>query len=98
MADVRIFKPSKTATQSGQNNIKSWVMEFEPKSPKQIDPLMGWVGSADTHGQVQIKFGSKEEAVAFAKKSGLTSYIQEPTKVRVKIKNYADNFSFHRLF
>ena len=98
MADVRIFKPSKTATQSGQNNIKSWVMEFEPRTPKQTDPLMGWVGSADTREQVQLKFGSKEEAVAFAKKSGFTSHIQEPTKVRVKIKNYADNFSFQKLF
>jgi len=98
MVDVRIFKPSKTATQSGRNNAKSWVMEFEPNSPKQTDSLMGWIGSADTQGQVRVKFGSKEEALAFAKKKGLTFYVQEPRKVRVRAKNYADNFSFHRPF
>ena len=30
MTDVRIFKPSKTAMQSGRNNVKRWVLEFEP--------------------------------------------------------------------
>ena len=68
MTDVRIFKPSKTAMQSGRNNVKRWVLEFEPGGPKQTDHLMGWIGSGDTTAQVRLKFDSKEEAVAFAKK------------------------------
>ena len=96
MPDVRIFKPSKTATQSGRNNIKKWVIEFEPNSPKQTDNLMGWIGSKDTKGQIQLKFNSKEEALSFAKKNGLTAHVQEPRKRKIRLKNYADNFSFNR--
>jgi len=98
MTDVRIFMPSKTAMQSGHGNTKRWVLEFEPNQPKQTDPLMGWIGSGDMRGQVQLKFDSKEEAVAFAKKNGLTARVQNPKKRRPQPKNYADNFSFHRPF
>ena len=98
MTDVRIFKPSKTAMQSGLGNAKRWILEFEPGSPKQTDPLMGWLGSADTRGQVRLKFDSKEEAVAFAKKNGLTARVREPKNRWIKPKNYADTFSFHRPF
>jgi hypothetical protein len=98
MTDVRIYKPSKTAMQSGLGNVKSWVLEFEPDSPKLTDPLMGWIGSADMRGQVSLKFDSKEEAVAFAKKNALTARVQDPKKRRIKPKNYADNFSYHRPF
>ena len=98
MTDVRIFKPSKTATQSGRNNTKSWVLEFEPNSPKRTDDLMGWVGSKDTNGQVKIKFSSKEEAIAFANENGLTPNVQVSKNRKIKLKNYADNFSFKRSF
>jgi hypothetical protein len=27
---ARIYKPSKTAMQSGQANTKAWVLDFEP--------------------------------------------------------------------
>jgi hypothetical protein len=96
MFDVKIFKPSKTVTQSGRNNIDNWIIEFEPNSPKQTDPLMGWVGSKDTKGQIRLKFSSRDEALSFAKKNGLTAYVQEPKKRKIKPKNYADNFSFYR--
>jgi hypothetical protein len=98
MTDVRIFKPSKTAMQSGRNNVKRWVLEFEPGGPKQTDHLMGWIGSGDTTAQVRLKFDSKEEAVAFAKKNGLSARVQDPKKRRIRPKNYSDNFSFHRTF
>ena len=98
MTDVRIYKPSKTAMQSGRRNVLSWVLEFEPGEAKQTDPLMGWIGSGDTRAQVQLKFDSKEEAVAFAKKNGLSARVQNPKKRRIKPKNYSDNFSFQRSF
>ena len=98
MAEARIYQPTKTAMQSGRSNVRRWVLEFEPGGPKQTDPLMGWIGSGDTRDQVRLKFDSKEEAVAFAKKNGLTARIQEPKKRRIKPKNYADNFSYHRPF
>ena len=60
---VRIFKPAKTAMQSGQRNTKEWVLEPEP-APKEIDPLMGWTSSRDTMQQVQLHFATLEEAKA----------------------------------
>ncbi len=84
--------------QSGRRNVKSWVLEFEPEQAKATDPLMGWVGSGDTRQQVRLRFDSKEEAVAFAKKNGLSARVQERRYRRIKPKNYAENFGFRRSF
>ena len=67
---VRIYRPAKTAMQSGQAGTLRWVMEFPPDAPRVADPLMGWTGSTDTQAQVQLTFETKEEAVAFAEKHG----------------------------
>ena len=63
MVKVRIFQPAKTAMQSGRRNTKRWVIEFEPNSQKKIDPLMGWVSSEDTRGQVRVYFDTKDDAI-----------------------------------
>ena len=96
MPDVRIFQPAKTAMQSGRQNVKKWVLEFEPGAAKETDTLMGWSGSRDTRGQVRMRFDNKEDAIAFAKKNNLSYSVTEPKKRRIKPKNYADNFSFTR--
>ena len=43
---ARIYKPSKTAMQSGFANTKAWVLDFEPEQPREVEPLMGWTSSA----------------------------------------------------
>lgn len=95
--EVRIYKPTKTAMQSGRGNIKSWIMEFEPIDANTPDSLMGWSGSADTSRQVKIPFDSKDDAVAYAKKHGYAYTIQEEKIRRIKPKAYADNFSTNRI-
>ncbi len=92
MTEARIYRPAKTAMQSGQANTRKWVLEFEPAAAKIIDHLMGWTGSADTREQVHMTFDSKDEAVAFAKKNGLAFRVEEPKTRRIRPKNYADNF------
>ncbi|MCH8834875.1 MAG: ETC complex I subunit [Proteobacteria bacterium] len=92
MTEARIYRPAKTAMQSGQANTRKWVLEFEPAAAKTIDPLMGWTGSADTREQVHMKFDSRDEAVAFARKNGFTFRVEEPKTPRIRPKNYADNF------
>lgn len=92
MIKVRIFQPSKTAMQSGRANTRQWVLEFEPAEPKSIDPLMGWVSSGDTLGQVKLRFDSKDEAIAFAEKNGYVYLIEEPHVRRIRPKSYAENF------
>ena len=98
MVEVRIYQPAKTAMQSGRGNVRNWVLEFEPAARKKTDSLMGWVGSADTQGQVKMRFTSKEEAIDFAERKGLRYSVAEPKKRRVQPKNYSDNFAFNRPF
>ena len=94
---VHIYRPAKTAMQSGLGNTKAWVLEFDPTVPEAIDPLMGWTGSADTKGQVRMRFASKDEAVAFADKHGLEYRVSEPREARLRPKSYADNFRHDRV-
>ena len=93
---VRIFKPAKTAMQSGRSKTKEWVLEYRPESRRIPEPLMGLVSAGDTTNQVRIPFESKDEAVAFAKKHGFTYMVQEPHERQVHPKAYADNFAYTR--
>ena len=54
--------------QSGMAGTQEWVLDFEPAEPRRADPLMGWIGSADTQTQVRLRFDTREEAVAFAER------------------------------
>ena len=98
MTEVRIYKPAKTAMQSGRGNTRDWVLEYEPGSAKETDPLMGWAGSADTRSQVRLRFASKEEAVAFAKKNGMDFRVQEQKPRPIRPKSYSENFANKRPF
>jgi hypothetical protein len=94
---ARIYRPSRTATQSGPAKTKHWVLEFEPAEPRQIDPLMGWTSSGDMTSQVRLQFATKEEAVAYADKNGLSYKIEEAKRAPPRIQSYADNFKPTRL-
>ncbi|MCI0598446.1 MAG: ETC complex I subunit [Beijerinckiaceae bacterium] len=94
---ARIYRPSRTATQSGIAKAKHWVLEFEPALPRQIDPLMGWTSSGDMESQVRLNFATKEEAVAYADKNGLSYHVEESKPESRKILSYADNFKSSRI-
>ena len=94
---ARIFKPAKTAMQSGRAKTKRWVLEFERGQAQPIDPLMGWTGSRDTSTQVRLSFETKDEAIAYAEKQGLQYRVFEPEPEQRKIKAYADNFKYGRI-
>ncbi len=95
--DVRIFRPARTAMQSGNANTRNWVLEFEPSSPKTTDPLMGWIGSDDTSGQVHMRFSTRAAAVAFAKKYGFGYRVFEPKEQPRRPKSYASNFRYRKV-
>ena len=97
MTLARIYRPSKTAMQSGRARTKEWVLEFEPGAPRIADPLMGWISAADTQTQVKLFFDSEEEAKAFAEKHGLSFSLETPHERTLKPKSYADNFRPDRL-
>jgi len=93
---VRIFKPAKTAMQSGEARTKEWVLEFEPQSAPSVDPLMGWTSSSDMKSQVRLEFDTKDEAIAYATREGLAYTLSEPKPRKPIRKSYADNFRFGR--
>ncbi len=66
---ARIYKPAKTAMQSGNAKTKEWVLDFEPEQPREIEPLMGWTSSGDMRPQVQLRFDSAEEAIAYCERT-----------------------------
>ena len=61
------------------------------------DPLMGWIGSADTQAQVRLNFQTREEAVAFAERNGITYDLELAQPRHVRPKAYADNFRYGRI-
>ena len=93
---VVIFKPSKTAMQSGKARTKGWVLEHKQTSARKPDPLMGWSSANDTTNQVRLSFETKEEAIAYAERHSLEYTVQAPRAVKPKLKAYADNFSYTR--
>ena len=93
---VRIFKPAKTAMQSGSGHTNEWLLEAEP-SPKQVDPLMGWTSSSDTMIQVKLYFATLEDAKAHAEKNGWQYTVEQPKSRPVRAKAYADNFAYTRV-
>ncbi len=94
---ARIYRPAKSAMQSGLANTKTWVLEFEPESPRSVEPLMGWTSSADMKSQVRLEFHSKGEAIAYAERHGLPYILSEPKVRKHQAKSYADNFKYGRL-
>tara|TARA_B100001245_G_scaffold93603_1_gene67899 strand:- start:257 stop:544 length:288 start_codon:yes stop_codon:yes gene_type:complete len=91
MKKAKIYKPDKTAMQSGKRNTKKWVLEFDTLDTE-INPLMGWESSKDTMSEVKLEFSNKEQALNYAKKNNIDYYIIEPKKRKIIKKSYADNF------
>jgi len=94
---ARIYKPAKNVMQSGRAGTEEWVLEFEPAAPRRPDPLMGWIGSADTQAQVRLRFATRDEAIAYAEKHGIATDVELPQARRIKPKAYADNFRYGRI-
>ena len=93
---ARIYRPGKTAMQSGKTKTHLWQLEFAPSSARVSDPLMGWTQSTDMNGQVRLAFDTREEAVAYAQRHGIPFEILPDREPRRIVKAYADNFAFNR--
>lgn len=89
---VRIFRPTKTAMQSGRGRTHRWMVQFERDAPQVADPLMGWMGSRDTRPQLRLLFDTREEAIAYAERNGYSYTLQEPHAPALRPKSYAENF------
>ena len=92
MKKAKIYKPNKTAMQSGLGKIDKWILEFITNQPG-VNPLMGWQSSDDTYGELNLEFSSKELAIEYAKKNNINFEVIEPNKRKITLKSYADNFT-----
>ena len=93
---ARIYRPSKTAMQSGKAKTKRWVLVYEPEKSPTIDPLMGYISSSDMSGQVQLHFDSKDDAVSYAKRNAIPFQVQHSNERKIAEASYSDNFKFDR--
>ncbi|KAI9799821.1 MAG: hypothetical protein M1825_004381 [Sarcosagium campestre] len=91
---VRIYRPAKTATQSGDWHGHHWRMDWDPlgKGDRWENPLMGWQSSADFMQGTHLNFTTQEDAIRFAEKQGYEYFVQEPNERKFVPKAYANNF------
>ena len=92
MKKAKIYKPSKTAMQSGLKKFDKWIVEYIIDDPG-INPLMGWESSTDTYGELKLEFSTKELAIEYAKKNKIDYEIIESNTRKIIKKSYADNFT-----
>jgi hypothetical protein len=95
MTKAIIYQPTKNAMQSGKAKTKIWLLEFPRSLPMKPDALMGWTTMSETiPQQLQLKFETREDAIAYAEARGIVYELREPKVAQVGGKAYAENFAF----
>jgi hypothetical protein len=94
---ARIYKPARTAMQSGRGKTHEWILVFDPSQAKRQDPLMGWAGWGSTREQIQLRFPTREAALAYCQKYAIDHVVEPPQGSTLKLKAYADNFRYDRV-
>ena len=93
MLQARLYKPSKTAMQSGKAKTKAWVLEHIDPDAKYREPVMGWGGTESTSYEASLFFNTLEEALEYAVSRGMAlTILSEPERVTVA-KSYSENFT-----
>jgi NADH dehydrogenase (ubiquinone) Fe-S protein 4 len=92
MKKAIIYKPSKTAMQSGLKKLNKWILEYITMQTG-INPLMGWESSTDTLSELRLEFSTKDLAIEYAKKNKVQFEIIESKNRKIIKKSYSDNFT-----
>ncbi|MGE0846868.1 MAG: ETC complex I subunit [Flavobacteriaceae bacterium] len=93
---ARIFRPARTAMQSGKRNTMEWALEFEPEASREIEPLMGYTSSRDMKQQLRLRFDTREEAIAYAERNGIPYVVVDYHEPVRRKASYSDNFRYDR--
>ena len=94
---AKIYRPAKTAMQSGKAKTHRWVLEFDQEQPRTIDPIMGYTSSGDMRQQVKLTFETQELAEAYAQRNGISYRVVVPKEPNRQVVSYTDNFKYTRL-
>ena len=96
MRVAKIYKPAKTAMQSGRGKTKSWVLEHPRASKVTPEPLMGWQASADTTRQVRLYFDSSDAAIVYCKAHNIAYELVKPNQRKLQMK-HKRSFRHHNI-
>ena len=88
---AKIYKPTKTSTQSGIGKTKKWILEYIDESVS-INPLMGWESSSNTLSELKLFFDTKDQAIEYANKNKIEFTVIENNQRSFVKKSYTDNF------
>ena len=94
---AKIYRPAKTAMQSGKAKTHLWVLEYDQEKPRVIDSVTAYTGSGDMRQQLKLTFATQEEAEAYAKREGIEYRVIEPKDPTRKAVSYSDNFRYTRV-
>jgi hypothetical protein len=86
------IRPRRKAMTSGNAGAGEWLLRFEPRTPQVVEPLMGWCSGSDPLQHVELRFPSKEKAVAYARRQGLAFSVSNANEAKRPTRTYADNF------
>lgn len=90
-----IYRPAKSAMQSGTHQTHHIRLEFDKTTTKWESRVLGWTSSADSVQGLVMQFPSIEEAELFCRKQGLEYSVKESAAAyQIKPKMYADNFRY----
>ncbi|MEF2553205.1 ETC complex I subunit [Aurantimonas sp. A2-1-M11] len=93
---ARIYRPTRTAMQSGKAKTREWMLVYEPQQPKRVEPLMGYTSSGDMLSQLRLSFETREQAVEYAERNDIPYRVEEPKETRRPKIAYSDNFRYDR--
>ena len=75
-AQAVISRRRQPFTTAGRADTQQWVLFFPRQSAPEIEPLMGWTAGDDPLTQLELTFGTKEAAIAYAEREGLSYWVQ----------------------
>ncbi len=69
---VRVYRPARSAAQSGSGAFARWVVEPECVSPRLPEPIMGWASARDPYSCLRgrLRFVNEKDALAFVRGKG----------------------------
>ena len=95
---ARIYRPAKTAMQSGRGKTGRWILVFDQEQPRSVEPLMGYTSAADMKQQIRLAFDTREEAIAYAERKRIPYEVEAEHEQTRITSSYSDNFRPDRRF
>lgn len=93
---AKIYKPEASAMTSGRAHLDVWCLEFQSTQRSMIDPLTGNARNVDTRDQLDMRFETLEDAVAYAKANNIPHRVVDRPKSKRISRSYSENFDYDR--